>query len=292
MARIIRSARIVGRGRRVGKKFVVSTVYKKRKPAVVKARQSRLKKLIQGVINREAETKVAVSSFTLNPSSIQTGTTSMVGNYWVLNPSDQTSGYTLARGTGNYQMLGNRIRRKYARLSLAVVPNGYNVTTNPTLMPLHVRCYIYKSKNAPVGTPQVSDFQGASATFFENGMSYTGFSGTIMDMNRRINTEDFTYVAHRTFKIGNSIPLGAGTNSTPNYYFSNNDYKLNSTINWNITKYLPEYQTQSDNNLWQNPCVFLLWQVVPGDPAGGLLLANTVLPVNIQAQIEYKFQDF
>lgn len=260
------------------------------KKAIRKYKRKGVIKIVKKVLDREAETKIVIDSFTFNPTSLQSGTNSLAGNYWVLNPSNATFGYTIARGTANNQMEGNKIRLKSCSLKVVIYPTPYNATTNPFTTPMLLRAYVFRSKNLPHADLSANDFNN-NGNFFENGSSYVGFSGNVMDMNRRINKENYVYLGHRTFKLGNAIPSTSAT-TTANYSTSNNDFRLSYNFTWYITKYLPKVQNMNDSNVWQNPYVFILWQPVPAVSAVGNFAVNSTLPVTIQSQIEYKYKDF
>lgn len=261
-------------------------VYKPKKKLL---RKTTIKKVVRKELNRISETKVQISTFNLNPSSIQVGTTSIVGNFWTINPSNSASGYNVGRGTNNTQMIGNKITLSSCKIRFIVAPNAYNATTNPSLLPLYFIVYLYRNKLTPDQDPTAAEFAG-SGTFFENGPSYTGFSGTIMDLNRRLNTENYVYLTRYVFKIGPSEPP-VGNTPTPSLALTNNDFKLSYATTIDVSKHLPKKQVLNDNSTWQTPRVIMLCQVVPAVPGLGNYNVNVVLPCNIQGQVEYRFKD-
>lgn len=257
--------------------------------AVRKRRVAQVRQVVRREMTRTQEVKSQFQSETLFPSSLQSGTTSMVGNYYVLNPSTSTFGYSIARGTANNQMVGNSVITKRCTLYLTIAPTPYNAGTNPFMVPMLLRCYIYKNRNRPVADPDPADY-GSTGNFFDNGTNYVGFTGTINDMNRRVNTDKYQYLGHRTFKLGPAIPQSGATSTTPSYTMSNNDFKLSYYKQWDVTRYLPKKCVFDDSGVWNNARVFLLWQVVPALPTTPYAV-NTTLPVQITMQARYDYYD-
>lgn len=267
-------------------------VYKpKRKSVKAKSFKLNIKRVVKQVISRAVEVKCQMASFTLNPTCLQVGTSSLAGNFYIINPSNSSTGYTIGRGTNNTQMIGNKVSLASCILKYTISPNAYNATTNPSILPFYARVFFYKYKNTPDQDPAVADTAGGSGTLFENGPSYTGFTGALMDLNRRINRENFVYLGHKTFKIGQSEPQNGATVTSSNLSASNNDFKLSHFGEMNLTKFCPKTQILNDNLTWQDDRIIMMWQVVTATAGFGTYAPNTVTPCNIQCQIEYKFRD-
>lgn len=250
-----------------------------------------VRKIAKAVIVRRAETKIMTQETTLDCTSLQAGTTSLVGNYLIISPSSVSSSYAYIpqRGFENDQVVGNKFTTKKCSIGLSMRPNAYNATTNPFLVPMNVRAYVFRSKTQPVTDLVAADFCGGSAIFFEDGNGYEGFAGNLMDLNRRITSDNFVYLGHRDFKIGQAVPSGSSPTS-PLYNASNNDYKLNYTFNWNVTKFMQKSFEFNDDDSIITPYTFLLFQVIPV-AAGTSYTANTMTPLNIQLKIQYEYQD-
>lgn len=271
----------------VPKKF--STVAKK---AVRKAKKAVFSRAVKRVVQKQEEVKIAVDNWSNALQCLQNGTTSLGGNWRVLNPSNSSSGYTIARGSAEGQMIGNKIRMKSCHVSGTLTPTVYNGTTNPFLGPLIVRAYFYKQKGQTQTdvSGAAATYCGNSGTFFQNGSGYRGFLGTLVDLNGRIQTDDFTYLGHKTYKLGQSIPINGGTSTSPNYNVANNDFKLFYNFNWNVTKYLNKVAQLDTSGNWSNPFVIVLFQVLPAT-AAFTIAANTVLTVQVQAQTQFRYVD-
>lgn len=277
-----KSVRAVKRGNRL----VVSRP-KARRPRKASA------KAIKKVVMRMAETKTQVDSWTMTPLSQQPLCTSAANNYVILNPSNSAGSYTIARGTGQAQMEGNRIALQSCNVRIAMYPLPYNAGSNAGVSPMLVRMYLYRIKQLPNTDPNSTQTCAvATANFFKAGATYSGFSGTVFDLCQTMNSDDYTYLAHKDFKLGNSVPQNGATSTSPDYAFSNNDFPLSHHFNWNVTKYCPKEQTLDDTGIWQQPRLILFVQVVPADGAAGLFVFNTQYPLFIQGQTLYNYKDF
>lgn len=231
-----------------------------------------VKKIVRKELAKQSEVKMQSWDWTLTPLSLQSTTGTLTNNYMILNPSSSTSGmgYTINRGTGSGQMVGDKIHLKRAELKYVIsVAPTYNATTNPLPgKPAYLRLYFYRWKRQPLNDPQVTNIcgNGVNANFLEIGTSDIGFGGLLEDMNQKINRDQYTYLGHRTFKVGNQIPanvpLGVGN---PLYTFSNNDFKQSFFGTMNISKYFPKTMTRDDNGDWMDPYLIGLFQWVNAD---------------------------
>lgn len=214
----------------------------------------------------------------------------MAGNMFVVNPSNSTYGYDVALGTGEGAMIANKISLVSCRVKFIICPNPYNAGSNPQPVPINIRFYAFKYKQNPVANPTNTSFIPAGGDFFENGSAgYSGFAGTLIDLNKRVNNDIYTYCGHRTFKIGNQMGY-LGTNATTaEYQWSNNDYKYNQMFTWDLTKHCPKKQTHDSSGAWDQPRLWILTQVLNADNTTAAL---TTFPVTVTAQIEYRYKDF
>lgn len=264
-----------------------------KKPSTHRKKHSMTKKgvtkLVKQVIARRVEIKEYVASFNKNPLCLQATTATMINNYIVLNPSASASGYSIARGTGSGQMVGNKIRTKRLILNLVISPNPYNVTTNPFPSPVMIRFYLYKWKRQPQNEPQLLNMVGAAGDFFEYGNTDTAFIGGLSDLNQRINNDAYTYLWHRTYKVGPAIEYNGAATATPLYSLSSNDYKLDVVKRIDLTRFIQKRLVQEDtSNIFQNPYHVLLMQVIA--PTGAAF-ASTVQAVNVAADIHFQYTD-
>lgn len=283
-------------------KKTVRKVYKKKVP------QSRLKykfrrvktvasvqKVVKNIMSKNEETKLQQWNWELTPLCLQSTTGTLANNYMILNPSSSVSGlgYGIARGTGSGQMVGDKIRVKSAILNyiFTLVP-GYNATTNPQPgKPMQVRLYFYKWKRQPQNDPQLTNLcgTGINANFFELGTSDIGFVGNLGDMLQKINSNQYTYLGHKDFKLGNSIPANGPVGiGSPQYIFSNNDFKMSAIGKLNITKYFNKTLSRDDNGDWMDSYLIGLIQYVYAD---GTIATNASAPLRVETSIMLSYTD-
>lgn len=240
---------------------------------------------VKRIMNAGEEKKCVAFVVTFpNVPNIRSTTTSLAGNYQVISPSSSTFGYNINQGTSNAQRIGNRVRTVSLITNYTITPNGYNATTNPSPQPQVVIIYFFKSKLAPSSDVTVSDMLNR---FFENGPTMAGLSGYLMDLNRKICPDTFTYLTHRVHKIG--YASNSATGAMPNYANqSNNDFKLFVKGKINLTKYCPKVIRWDDNSLVNNEWVFCVHQTLNvGDVPGSL----TTYPVSINYDTYFTYLD-
>lgn len=284
-----KSTRKVGRKPYLGKK----SQYKMRTNYRTANKVGEVKKIVRSVLSRNEEIKMQTWDWSLTPLCLQSTTGTLTNNYVVLNPSNATAGgWTINRGTGSGQMVGDKLKLKNCLLKYTITQNAYNATTNPLNgKPLFLRMYFYRSRKSPQNDPTVATLCGssASANFFELGTSDIGFSGNVSDLNQVINKDSYRYLGHKTFKLGNAIEanttLGVGS---PIYAQSNNDFKMCAFGKYNVTRILNKTASRDDGGNWQDDYTFCLFQYVYAD---GTLAGNVSAPLTINLHLEYKYTD-
>lgn len=280
--------------RKVGRAFLGKKSQYKKKPNYRTANKvGQVKKIVRSVLARNEEQKMQTMDWLLTPLCLQSGTGTLTNNYVILNPSNATAGaYSINRGTGSGQMVGDNIRMKSCVLKYVITQNIWNATTNPLNgKPLYLRMFIYRSKKAPQNDPQVTNLcgSGVNANFFELGTSDIGFSGTVQDMNQIINKDSYVYLAHKTWKLGNSIePNTTAGVGSPLYAQSNNDFKMSAFGKYNVTRLLSKKANRDDAGVWQDNYVICLFQYVYAD---GTLATNVTAPLTLNLHLEYKYTD-
>lgn len=275
------------RGRNVTRKLGV--VVKGRGPQTKLARKGAGSTAIINTVKRimnagqEKKTICFVQSFP-NVPNIRGTTTSLTGNYQVVTPSNSTSGYNITQGVNNAQRIGNRVKTKSLIVNYTIAPNGYNATSNPNPQPQIVIIYFVKSKINPAGD---LTFSQVLTQFFENGPTMTGLSGYLMDLNRKICPDTFTYLTHRVHKIG--YGQNSATGAMPNYANqANNDFKLFVNGKVNLTKYCPKTIRWDDNNLVNNDWIYCIHQTLNVFDAPAL---TTIYPVSINYDTYFSYYD-
>lgn len=240
---------------------------------------------IKKVMNAGEEKKNVCFVVTFpNVPNIRSTTTSLVGNYQVVSPSNSSFGYNISQGVSNAQRIGNRVRTQKLVVNYTITPNGYNATTNPNPQPQVVIIYFFKSKITPSGDVTANQIL---TQFFENGSTMTGLSGYLMDLNRKICPDTFTYLTHRVHKIG--YAQNSATGAMPNYSNqANNDFKLFVTGKVNLTKYCPKIIKWDDNNLVNNDWIFAVHQTLNVFDAPA---STTIYPVSINYDTYFTYLD-
>lgn len=266
------------------------------KRAVKKFKKRVFRKRVQRIIQSSAETKVFSKRSTKYPSTIASGIGNLYDNTYILTPAVTTvgsdgelyDGINMDRGTADGQRVGNKVRVKKAMFNIVCTPMPQDSVQNPSIRPLWCRIFFYRKKVNPGTMPPTVDMTSAG-NFFQNGITQVGFNGTVLDYNMMMNTDMYTYLGHKTFKLGFADYNGTGTNTQPTWqYFSNNDYKMTYARRFNITKMLPKQFAWNDNGNVVTPYTLATIQVVDG--SGGAAVTNT-FPMKIEAEQYYEYTD-
>lgn len=244
-------------------------------------------KLVKKVMERMAEKKVQVyTTSQFQPFSLRSGTSSGGANLFPMTPV--TGAWTISQSSAQGGRVGNRVRTHRARLSINMTSAPYDITTNPYPMPQYVRLWFVKYKPGPTELPPTSSLYGATANFFQNGSTNSGFTGTFTDLQQHVNTDMFTLYRYVTYKIAPSVYTS--TNSQPGYgNNANNDFKLSVLKNLDITNLLPKQLVFNDSDgTTTSHCVALIVQLVA---ANGLQQTLTARPVYMQFNLTYTYTD-
>lgn len=229
-------------------KYVRKPKVYKRKTYKKKTFTKKIEKIVEKKIDREGEKKTSFSSSNnwenLRPITDIGNFT--IDNIKVLTPDEAS----LVQSTINIpqsafgesdERIGNKIKTFSAHLNMMIRPNTqFDTTVNYNPMPMYIRMYLVKLR--PHLEDSIGNFVSVlQNSFFENGGNSSGFTGTIIDFNKMINKIQIDVVMTRTFKLGHSnYPSGfaVGGANNVNQAYQNNDFKLMSKVNLNITKHL------------------------------------------------------
>lgn len=271
------------------KKKVTLRKKKQLRPSLKKRpKKQSMIKLIKQVINRKSEHKQLVYSTTFFPRVLQPTCGDILGNIVTLTPQVYTTrGPTIVRGDLNNQFIGNEFTiSKYVH-RYVIAPTPYNVTTNVQVTPCYVRLYYFKSKVFPTTDLTNATLFCGGSNFFANGGADTGFGGAMMDLARRIQSENWTYLTSKTYKIGNSNPnLSSGTTSF--HHGTNNDFKLSIIGSDDLTRYFKGPIKINDYGSTTTQFVHMIVQVVS---ALGNILTTSQLPITIQSEMDIRYTD-
>lgn len=277
-----RGARRTGAKRPAGKKAAV-------KKALKQNWNRKVAEVVKKVLSSRLENKHQVKEFSLSPQCLMPTTSSITGNYFIVSPSNSSQGYSISNGTANNEMVGNRINVKKLCVTGVLTPSPYNGTTNVTPRPQFVRIYFFRNKRNPIDDPTTVELTSpTTADFFENGGSSVGFIGRLLDMVKKVNNETFTYLTHRTYKIGLKDGYNSANATQGNMAYSNNDFKYATTFKIDLSKYIKKAH-KDDDGTWTSSWITMLVQPVAADDSA--YLANISLPCQMDAQVDITYTD-
>lgn len=257
--------------------------YKRKSYAKKTKRVSSVKKMIRREISKVAENK-SKQQFVSNYQLYATSAASFPNNVIPLGPNSTT--LAIVQGTGSGNRIGNKITTKRLMIKGTLTCQPQAATTNDNPRPLMVKMIAFYDREDPNGTPV------PTSTFFQDGSSSTGFTGTLLDILKPYNTDRYRMLAQRTFKLGFSQYAGTATsvvNQGINQAYSNNDFKLACNFSLNCTKMYP--QTVKFNDNLSDPMtrgLYLMWYFVAAD---GSTLGSAYLPAQVTYMQDYVYED-
>lgn len=263
--------------RRVARRFG----RRSRAPRARRVSRASVKQVVKKVLARNIETKTV----TLEPNTRQLAYPAAGATFNSTNvvPLGLTAaGLQVLQGVGDGQRVGNKIKIKRLTFNFVLRPRGYDVSNNARPAPNNVRIILFYDRTAPVVNPDIR------SDFFDYNNTDTGPSGDLFDMLAPINTNKYRKLAERTVKLGFSEAYGSGSDIVFQQ-FTNNDFKLNVMMKWDVTKYIPELVRYNDNS--STPSTRSLWAVflpaaAHGDPGG-----STTRPINLDYWLKAEYTD-
>lgn len=254
-------------------------LYAKKRRAVRASKP--LAKAIRSVVTRMAEKK-SQTAYDLDQNLVVSSNGSFVAqNIHPMGPDSTT--LPVIPGTGRSNRTGDKIttKRLYIKGNLVMLP--YNASTNVQPAPTHVKIWFLYDKMAPVTKPD------PRTDFFQYGNTNQAFLNDLVDHQFPINTEKYAVLASKVMKLGYASSTGTGV--IPGYQsFANNDYKLNCSFSFDLTKHYPKTvvfdatsNTPSTRGLW------MMFQPVAGC---GYQYASTEIVCQASWIQSYEFTDF
>lgn len=211
-----------------------------------------------------------------------TGTAWAASNVTVMSPSSTSN--SIVQGTGEGDRVGNRIIVKNFEMKFILYPNPYNVTTNPTPIPVEVDIWIFSQRGSNV-TPTLASL----GNFFQNGDSTTGPTGGIGDLLKTPNTDAYIIYKHIVGKLGVQAFVATPGNVGSQGYYANNDFEYNIRRTVNLTHALPSHIEYDDTTtLPKSRAVFMFSQVINAD---GSAQAAGTLPAVFAFELNLTFAD-
>lgn len=272
-----------------------------KKPGMAKKRgykkrgnKQSFQKAVLSVIKKTAETK-SIQFFQDNipVSDYPTGAWLGSPNEMLTLPLTPDQYITpISQGNSAQQRVGNKIMLSKVTLRGMVTPRTYQ-TTNTTESP---------SNNAPepflfklwIGYQKDTAYNEVSASlpnFFQEGLSSSPPSGTLMDVFRKVNTDKYRIVKTKTFKVGpqSIVTTQNGTVSLNNQQYANNDFKFCQQFSFDVTKYCVKVLKYNDTNNQPN-ARGLYWWVEALDPTGISFTAGR-FPASLSYELNIEYKD-
>lgn len=253
------------------------------------------RKRVKSVIHAVAETKHISVRNTKIPYILDVNTPTISSNMWILNPCQPTEVAPFGGiqgpliGSQDGQREGNSITVKRAFLNMVIYPEGFDENYNNSIRPLNGRLWFFRTKRNQQTPPTSAQLCGTLGNFFQDTTGMSGFAGNLSDNLMRLNSDLYTYLGHKDFKLGFSAYNGTGSNTQPmDQYYHNNDYKMNCIFKMNITKYLPKKFTWDDAGVPTHPYTFCVIQVVKAD---GSSSDFSQLPCRVMYEMGWHYKD-
>lgn len=252
-----------------------------RAPRARRVSRVSVKQVVKNVLARQVETKTKG----LSPSTrtFRYPTAGALYDQQNVVPLGFTAaGLQLLQGVGDGQRIGNKVRVKQLRFNFVLRPRPYEAGTNPQPTPQMIRIVLFYSRQDPVANPAIS------SDFFDYNSSDVGPAGSLEDMLAPINENRYVKLAERTVKLGYAEAYGAGSN-TSSQQFTNNDYKLNVLMKWDVTKHIPKVVRYDDDT--STASTRGLWAAFLVAPADGTIGASGTSPVNMEYWLDARYTD-
>lgn len=193
------------------------------------------------------------------------------------------SNLSIIQGTSQGARIGNQITCKRLMFRGTIIPNTYNVTTNPVPKPQMVVMWILYDREVPTTDPVIG------TDFLQLGGSTQALTNTLTDVTAPLNNDRYRLLTKRVFKVGYASYGGTGTQAAAQS-FTNNDYKLNCMFRINLTKYMIKKIKFNDNNA--TPTSRGLFYVIqPVNADGSLGTAATDIPCYLSYTLEIDYED-
>lgn len=248
---------------------------------------SNVKRYVNRVISRDAETKMVTATFSRNVAPFFSITDLSVQPLGPLANGVSPGGIHIFNGTGLTERIGNTVRVKSLIVKYTMYPLPQQGTTNPTPTPQDVKVWIGFLRNNRTKIPETSDFNDL---FYENN-NITSPSSTITDMMLKINEAKWSVKRSIRHKVGCAIQIE--NPDDPNIpiahsLYSNNDYKYNVSRTINCTNYINKVIKWQDSQGACDTGLYMWFTAVPPDGSVGDVNAY---PVEVTGTITLMYED-
>lgn len=263
------------------KSFRKKTTSKRRTFKRKTVRKGGLKKLVQREIARNVEDK-SVQTYNLGLALTSSNAAAFNTNN-IIQVSPSAIALPVNQGTGQGARVGNRIKIKKVMFKGTLVPQAYNATTNVLAVPLQVKMFLFYDKLAAPNT-----IPAIYSDFFQFGSTTTSLHNDLVDMWSPVNTDKYTVVKTKIFKLGFADNIGSG-NAIGNQYFANNDFKMNCNFSIDLTPHLIKHVKYNDNS--SDPSTRSLFCAFVCSRADGGGYGSTQIPAGVQYMLDMKYED-
>lgn len=280
------------RKRNVGRRRKYPSKRKAVRKAVRNVKDARIKAVVKKVLGKQVETKVAQDAGSLVPRCIQNTMTQVQFDAlcFMCTPQGATIGAItqsypiIGNGIGQNQRIGDEIRIKGHYINYIVNARPFNATTNTSPKSNIVQVWVVQPKTANAnGLNGFTVQSSSSAVFFENQAdSDAGMAGTVFDMIRKVDRDNFRVLYKRTHKIGWSGSLNT-TDVTAT--LNNNDFKQYETGRIKIKGHNLKFDRLDRP---QKIPIYMFVQVMAAD---GSTYATTQIPVDFKFNSSIYYTD-
>lgn len=183
----------------------------------------------------------------------------------------------IPNGNTNGARIGERI--KLTRFML----HGTVYNKSDVALPVYLKMWVISDRFNPTNgnTGNIEDacrsgLSQPSSSWFANGSSTSGMTGTLNDLNLDLDRNRWRLFKTKLFKISTSNPTG----------YHNNDFKLSQRFSIDLLKYHPKIVRYMDalSNTWFTRKVYIVFQPVTldniQDPTRGLV--NVSYAINVR----------
>lgn len=255
------------------KMYSAKRTYKKpNTPPKTSDEDTKLRTKVKQIVRTMQEAKQFTYDAVAN-TPITTWSASGPCTYYDLNDMFSNS---LSPGAQDGERIGDRVNTR--QFLLKGFLNCPTAASPATSYPTNVRLVVLKDKTSVrPSTNSFSDFYEAMTPAASTPTRDLG------DIIRTINSERYTVLAQRLFKIGPATNGAAGMNA-------NNDYKVNQFFRIDLTKHVKQLVFDTVTDACTSPqSLYLLVIAVNAD--GVATAASTTMPVNYTLYVDYKYTD-
>jgi len=188
------------------------------------------------------------------------------------------------QGVGSGGRVGNQVKVKKLMFKGTIIPGQYDAILNTLPQPLQIKLWLFYDKRDPTLKPTPS----AQNNFFQFNDSNVGFSNTLADLWKPVNTDIYRILGTKVFKLGNAINTSAGSQTVVSGW-SNNDFQYNCNFSIDCTDMIVKNIKFNDNN--SNPTTRGLFALFECVYANGGSIGSGQRVASIQYMIDMIYED-